>query len=49
MISVITFNHAWEEYADEHKQRGGESREETVRKVAWSAVKQGCAKGDDAK
>lgn len=41
------FNHAWEEYADESKRRGDESREETAHKVAWSAVKQGYAKGDD--
>ena len=41
------FNHAWDEYADADKRRGDESREETARKVAWSAVKQGYAKGDD--
>ena len=43
------FNHAWEEYADEDKRRGDESREEVARKVAWSAVKQGYAKGDDGR
>ena len=41
------FNHAWEEYADPDKRRGDESREEVARKVAWAAVKQGYAKGDD--
>lgn len=41
------FNHAWDEYADEDKRRGDESREETARKVAWSAVKHGYAKGGD--
>ena len=41
------FNHAWEEYADPDKRRGDESREEVARKVAWAAVKQGYAKGED--
>jgi cation transport regulator len=41
------FNHAWDEYADPGKRRGDESREEVARKVAWAAVKQGYAKGED--
>lgn len=41
------FNHAWDEYADDDKRRGDESREEVAHKVAWSAVKQDYAKGDD--
>jgi cation transport regulator len=41
------FNHAWDEYADDDKRRGDESREETAHKVAWSAVKKDYAKGDD--
>jgi cation transport regulator len=43
------FNHAWDEYADDDKRRGDESREETAHKVAWSAVKKEYAKGDDGK
>jgi len=33
------FNHAWEEYADPEKRRGGAPREEVTHKVAWAAVK----------
>jgi cation transport regulator len=33
------YNSAWEEYEDEDKRRGDDSREEVANKVAWSAVK----------
>ncbi|MCL2897925.1 putative cation transport regulator ChaB [Brenneria tiliae] len=41
------FNSAWEQYKDADDRRGDDSREETAHKVAWSAVKQTYAKGDD--
>jgi cation transport regulator len=41
------FNSAWDQYADPDERRGDESREETSHKVAWAAVKQDYAKGDD--
>jgi cation transport regulator len=41
------FNSAWDQYADPGKRRGDESREETSHKVAWAAVKQDYAKGDN--
>ena len=41
------FNSAWDEYRDADKRRGDASREETAHKVAWSAVKDKYAKGDD--
>lgn len=41
------WNHAWKEYADKDKRDGDDSREEVAHKVAWSAVKQDYAKGDD--
>jgi cation transport regulator len=41
------FNSAWNQYADPGERRGDESREETSHKVAWAAVKQDYAKGDD--
>lgn len=43
------FNHAYDEYAKPSERRGDESREEVAHKVAWSAVKQKYAKGDDDK
>ncbi|MEI7036338.1 putative cation transport regulator ChaB [Fulvimonas yonginensis] len=43
------FNSAWDEYADPDKRRGEESREEVSFKVAWAAVKNEYAKGDDDK
>jgi len=43
------FNSAWNEYADKDKRRDDESREEVSHKVAWSAVKKGCKKGDDGR
>lgn len=41
------FNSAWEHYADADDRRGDDSREEVAHKVAWAAVKDGYAKGDD--
>jgi len=38
-IYLEAFNHAWEEYADPKKRRGGASLEEVTHKVAWAAVK----------
>lgn len=38
-IYVRAFNHAWEEYADPARRRGGASREATAHRVAWAAVK----------
>jgi len=43
------FNHAWDEYADADRRRGGESREEVAHKVAWTAVKKEYAKGEGGK
>lgn len=41
------FNSAWDDYRDPKRRRGKESREEAAHKVAWAAVKQKYAKGDD--
>ena len=41
------FNHAWDQYADPRKRKGGASREETAHKVAWSAVKKSYGKRGD--
>ena len=41
------FNSAWDQYDAPSERRGGASREETAHKVAWSAVKEKYAKGDD--
>lgn len=41
------FNSAWQQYRDPDDRRGDDSREETVHKVAWAAVKQSYRKGDD--
>ncbi len=41
------YNSAWNEYKDPDKRRGDADREETARKVAWSAVKHDYEKGDD--
>lgn len=41
------FNSAWDQYANPDERRGDESHEEAAHKVAWAAVKQGYAKGDD--
>ncbi len=41
------FNSAWDEYKDADERRQHASREETAHRVAWSAVKQTYAKGQD--
>lgn len=41
------FNHAWDQYADPAERRGDATREETAHRVAWAAVKEKYAKGDD--
>lgn len=43
------FNSAYDQYKDSEERRDNESRENTARKVAWSAVKQTYEKGDDDK
>jgi len=43
------FNSAYEQYDSPEERRGSESRENTARKVAWSAVKKTYEKGDDDK
>ncbi len=48
-IYLATFNHAWEEYKDPQKRRGGgsETQEEVAHKVAWAAVKKKYVKKGD--
>ena len=41
------FNSAYDQYDKPSERRGDASREETAHKVAWSAVKQDYAKGED--
>ncbi|TDK25945.1 putative cation transport regulator ChaB [Luteimonas aestuarii] len=41
------FNSAWDQYKDPDDRRGDASREETAHRVAWAAVKDKYAKGDD--
>lgn len=43
------FNSAWEEYAKPSDRKDSDSRENTARRVAWSAVKQHYEKGADDK
>ncbi|AMS05398.1 putative cation transport regulator ChaB [Acidipropionibacterium acidipropionici] len=43
------YNNALDQYKDPKSRRGNESQEEVAHKVAWSAVKDGYAKGDDGK
>lgn len=38
-IYLEAYNSAWDQYDDPDDRRGGQSREETAHKVAWSAVK----------
>lgn len=38
-IYQAAFNSAWEQYDQAADRRGGASREETARRVAWAAVK----------
>ena len=41
------FNSAWDQYKDPNDRRGDASREEVSHRVAWAAVKEKYAKGDD--
>lgn len=41
------FNSAWQHYKDPDDRRGDATREETAHRVAWAAVKDKYAKGDD--
>ena len=41
------YNNAWNEYADPEDRRGDASREETARRIAWSAVKQKYEKNEE--
>ncbi|AXE37704.1 MAG: putative cation transport regulator ChaB [Acidipropionibacterium acidipropionici] len=43
------YNNALDQYKDPKSRRGNESQEEVAHKVAWSAVKDEYAKGDDGK
>lgn len=43
------FNSAYDQYKDPEDRRGDDDREDTARRVAWSAVKQKYAKGADDK
>ena len=43
------FNSAYDQYKDPEDRRGDDDRENTARRVAWSAVKQSYQKGDDDK
>ncbi len=48
-IYVEAYNDAYDQYKDPAKRRGNQSREETARRVAWSAVEKKYHKGDDGK
>lgn len=48
-IFLEAFNNAWEEYKEPEDRRGDDSRENTARRVAWSAVKKTYQKGNDGK
>lgn len=41
------YNSAWDQYRDPEDRRDDASREEVSHRVAWSAVKESYAKGDD--
>ncbi|MDN5977746.1 putative cation transport regulator ChaB [Acidipropionibacterium jensenii] len=43
------YNSAFDQYKDPSQRRGDEDREEVAHKVAWAAVKESYAKGDDGK
>ncbi|MCI1749294.1 MAG: putative cation transport regulator ChaB [Acidipropionibacterium sp.] len=46
-IYQAAFNSAFDQYRSPKDRRGDESREQTAHKVAWAAVKEKYAKGDD--
>jgi len=39
-IYLAAFNKAWDKYSDPSRRSGDDSREETVHKIAWNAVKE---------
>jgi cation transport regulator len=43
------FNNAYDEYKDPKDRKQNDDRENTARRVAWSAVKQKYEKGEDGK
>lgn len=43
------FNNAYDEYKNPEDRKRNGSREDTARRVAWSAVKQKYSKGEDGK
>ncbi|MDX2775881.1 putative cation transport regulator ChaB [Streptomyces caniscabiei] len=43
------FNSAYDQYDKTEERRGDDTRENTARKVAWSAVKKSYEKGEDDK
>lgn len=43
------FNSAYDQYKDPEDRQGDVDRDETARRVAWSAVKSKYAKGEDGK
>jgi len=48
VIYKEAYNSAWERYEDPDKRRGDASREETARRVAWAAVKNGYEKDEQS-
>ena len=45
-IYEAAFNSAWKQYDQPEERRGGASREETARRVAWAAVKESYEKDE---
>ncbi len=48
-IFVAAFNNAYDEYSNTEDRKQDDDRENTARRVAWSAVKQKYKKGGDGK
>lgn len=48
-IFMAAFNNAYNEYKDPEDRKQDDDRENTARRVAWSAVKQKYKKGKDGK
>lgn len=48
-IFVEAFNNAYDQYKNPEDRKNDDDRENTARRVAWSAVKKKYAKGDDDK
>jgi cation transport regulator len=47
-IYMEAYNSAWDRYKDPEDRRGNQSREETARSIAWSAVKRSYEKDEDS-